>query len=470
MEMDKLNFYSKRVLCSTCKNLIVKEEKNKAATAEARASIVAEESTGADRPESSRRGSNASIQIMRESNVPKIEQPLPMPQAKHAVVEKALPTLVDLDAVHFPGDDSAVDGSTQQSLTIHLKAPRLNGESQNQHTVSENGNTTTRKRSAETTSSHPVEGQHKRRRDELHQNGNTGVALAHIQKEMDAILELLREIVMIFHFVNQLDANEPARILERDELSRYPALMAAYLQTVGPDDRHWCELSLDNNLTSNGFLTALLGAMLYQQVFPVNVNTPCETCPASTIDALKADLRHSDDDWLSFQARLRFREVQSHAFQENITKTIAPDAAGKVIFALQPQFRHMTGANIQQIATSEWLTEFNEKLTKSIKRAFMLKARLQVAPERYEMIWFASDSYFERTMMDANGVPPDGDYRIAMTSLPGWKLKDPAGDESRDEVVVKATVRLDRMSGPRKSDSAVQGNIWTLTTSCRRVS
>jgi len=54
-------------------------------------------------------------------------------------------------------------------------------------------------------------------------------------------------------------------------------------------------------------------------------------------------------------------------------------------------------------------------------------------------------------MMEAKEAPPEGDYRIAMTLLPGWKLKGPAGDESRDEVVVKATVRLDVMSGPSKS-------------------
>jgi len=338
----------------------MKQEKDKAAAAEERDSLMAEQSTmstAADAPESPRRVSAARLEIMRESITPEPEQPLSTTNAARATAETVLPALVELDAVDSSSGGPIVQARPQQSLTIHLKAVKLNGESQNQHKSSENSSTTSRKRAAEPMSNHPAEVQHKRPResirDELHQDGNTGTAVAHIQKEMDTILEILREIVMIFHLINQLDANEPARIMEQDELSKYPAMMAAYLETVGPDDRHWCELSLDNNLTSSGFLTALLGAMLYQQVFPMDLSIPCETCPASTIDALKADLRHSDDDWTSFRARLRFREVQSHAFQENVTKSIAPDAAGKIIFALQPHFRVMTGSNMRRIPTTE---------------------------------------------------------------------------------------------------------------------
>ena len=456
----------------------MKQEKDKAAAAEESESLMPEQSTmstAADAPESFRRGPAARLEIMRESIAPRPEQPLSTKNAARATAETVLPALVELDAVDSSSGGPIVQARPQQSLTIHLKAVKLNGESQNQHTISENSSTTSKKRIAEPMSNHPAEAQHKRPResfrDELHQDGNTGIAVAHIQKEMDAILEILREIVMVFHLVNQLDENEPARLLERDELLRYPALMAAYLETVGPDDRHWCELSLDNNLSSSGFLTALLGVMLYQQVFPVELDIPCEKFQASTVDAIRADSRSSDDDWMSFQARLRFREVQSHAFQENITMSTAPDAAGKIISALQPQFRIMTDSNRRRIPTSEWLTEFNEKLTKSIKRAFLLKARLQVAPEQYEMTWYASDSYYERTMMEAKPeAPPQGDYRIAMTLLPGWKLKGPASDETRNEVVVKATVRLDVMSGPSKSGIAEQENLWTLIVSLRRVS
>ena len=472
--MDKPNFYANRVLCSPCKSLVVKEEKNKAAAAEATASLMAEQSAVAEAPEPSRRESSASMEIMSGNFVPKLEKPLPTTNPEHAGAETVAPALVDLDAVHSSDGGPAIDGSTQQSLTIHLKAPRPDRVFQNQHEMSKNSSTTPRKRAAESMSSHPTELQHKRPResshDELHQTGDTGIAIAHIQKEMDAILETLREIVMIFHFVNKLDSNKPALLLEREQLEVYPTLMAAYLETIGPDDGHWCELSLDNNLTSNGFLTALLGAMLYQRVFPRDVRIPCEQLTDSTVEALRADLGHADEDFKSFQARLRFREVQSHAFQYDVQKSIAPDATAKIVLALQPQLKQMTRANEQRIPTNEWLTEFNDKLTGAIKRAFILKARLQVAPGSYTMTWYATDSYFARTMMEAKEAPAEGEYRIAMTLLPGWNLKDPAGDHTRDEVVVKAMVKLDVMSGPRKSSVVAQEKITTLTASCRRLS
>jgi hypothetical protein len=136
-------------------------------------------------------------------------------------------------------------------------------------------------------------------------------------------------------------------------------------------------------------------------------------------------------------ALISVREVMSRSFQDDTLKPRAQDIAEDMITSLLPHLMLYTKKHGQRpVANSTWGPAFVDFLSRAIKEALYLKARLQVAPQKYEMMWHQPGAEFNRAeMIELNRREEDfAEAVIGICILPGWR---------KDGMLIrKATVTL----------------------------
>lgn len=139
------------------------------------------------------------------------------------------------------------------------------------------------------------------------------------------------------------------------------------------------------------------------------------------------------------RARLAFREVTSEAFVDH-TAPKAAELVDDIVKELSPHLSHLMKQLDIQPRASLWCPSFEETLQTAVQKALMLKARFKVSGQSYSMMWFPTDTKFDRRkMQELNQTRKQGDLSIIMSLFPGWKCGD--------DVVAQARVSLDVTRG-----------------------